>query len=269
MTTSPDERARTAQAVRDFLALHQVGVLSTISRSVEGFPFGSVTPYDVDAEGRPVIFISRIAEHFRNLTHDSRASFVVIDGDACGDPQAFGRATLVGRFLELCAEDVAHYDSRYNQRFPHASSRALAHDFRYFRLEPERIRWIAGFGKICWIEPGQYRVRSHDPVSYCGASILAGLNAHYSSGLYQLAGNPAGAEQPAMVRAAAVSSAGLTLAITELEGTSRTAAPRGTQRRITFPFAQNSQSQESAWDASMDLLQRAARGDRPECHPEL
>ena len=55
------------------------GVLSTISVDVEGYPFGSVTPYCMDRMSRPIIYISPIAQHTKNIVADSRVSLTVIE----------------------------------------------------------------------------------------------------------------------------------------------------------------------------------------------
>lgn len=58
---------------RELLLKEYRGVLSTHSKSMPGFPFGSVVPYCLDAEGNPLILISRIAQHTHNLLKDPSA----------------------------------------------------------------------------------------------------------------------------------------------------------------------------------------------------
>ena len=78
-----------AKIVKDFVAYNNVGVLSTHSRSLPGYPFGSVVPYDVTASGDIVIFISRISEHYRNLVTDEKASLLIADSQGT-DARRFG-----------------------------------------------------------------------------------------------------------------------------------------------------------------------------------
>jgi len=59
---------------RRFTRAQHSGVLSTLSRRVEGFPFGSVAPFILDHAGRPVILISTLAEHTKNIDTDPRAT---------------------------------------------------------------------------------------------------------------------------------------------------------------------------------------------------
>lgn len=56
-----------AKNARELLLKEYRGVLSTHSKSMPGFPFGSVVPYCLDEQGRPLILISRIAQHTHNL----------------------------------------------------------------------------------------------------------------------------------------------------------------------------------------------------------
>ena len=62
---------------RELLLKEYRGVLSTHSKAMPGFPFGSVVPYCLDAEGRPLILISRIAQHTHNLGQDAKCSLDV------------------------------------------------------------------------------------------------------------------------------------------------------------------------------------------------
>ena len=63
-----------AERARTLMYLGRTGSLSTLSRKQPGFPFGSVMPYGLDGEGRPVFLISTMAMHTQNLQADARAS---------------------------------------------------------------------------------------------------------------------------------------------------------------------------------------------------
>ena len=62
---------------RIHLRAHYHGVLSTRSRAMEGWPFGSVVPYALDAQAWPILCASRLAEHTKNFAADSRVSLLV------------------------------------------------------------------------------------------------------------------------------------------------------------------------------------------------
>lgn len=75
-----------AEGARTLMYLSGVGSLSTQSRKQPGFPFGSVMPYGLDDHGRPIFLISSMAMHTQNLQTDPRASLLVTQEDAGGDP---------------------------------------------------------------------------------------------------------------------------------------------------------------------------------------
>ncbi|HBM10724.1 MAG TPA: heme iron utilization protein, partial [Pseudomonas sp.] len=66
-----------AKHARQLLLKEYRGVLSTHSKAMPGFPFGSAVPYCLNEEGWPLILISRIAQHTKNLQADPRCSLLV------------------------------------------------------------------------------------------------------------------------------------------------------------------------------------------------
>lgn len=131
-----------------YAASHQ-GILSTLSAEIAGYPFGSVVSFALDRIGLPIVLISTIAEHTRNLKADARCSLIVTEpGD---DSQALGRLTLVGDAEPVrdAPDDIA---ARYYARFPQAADYHRTHDFAFWRLRPRRLRYIGGFGRIHWLE---------------------------------------------------------------------------------------------------------------------
>lgn len=137
---------------RELLLKEYRGVLSTHSKSMPGFPFGSVVPYCLDAEGHPLILISRIAQHTHNLQKDAKCSLLVGEREA-EDVQAVGRLTVMAQARKL--EDKAAIEAaaaRYYRYFPEAGNYHKAHDFDFWVLEPVRHRYIGGFGAIHWLD---------------------------------------------------------------------------------------------------------------------
>ena len=144
-----DKAIRPARAL---LLKEYRGVLSTHSRSMPGYPFGSVVPYCLDAQGQPLILISRIAQHTHNLQQDSKCSLLVGERDA-EDVQAVGRLTVMAQARKLLDEgDVEAAAERYYRYFPEAADYHRAHDFDFWVLQPVRHRYIGGFGAIHWLD---------------------------------------------------------------------------------------------------------------------
>jgi len=137
---------------RRFVRGQHNGVLSTLSTRLEGYPFGSVTPYICDHRGRPVILISTLAEHTRNIDVDPRVSLIAQPFSE--DMQETARVTVIGLASRLDGkEDLG---PRYLRHFPKAEAFFAMHDFHFYRIDPVRIRYIGGFGKIHWLEPQAY-----------------------------------------------------------------------------------------------------------------
>src|SRR6201982_1521384 len=96
-----------AERARTLVYLGRIGSLSTLSRKQPGFPYGSVMPYGLDGDGRPVFLISTMAMHTQNLQADPRASLLVAQPDVGEDPLAAPRVTLIGNVLPVPEPEVA------------------------------------------------------------------------------------------------------------------------------------------------------------------
>ena len=140
-----------AARARALLRRVDAGVLSTQSLALPGYPFGSLAPFALTHEGRPLIYVSRIAEHTRNLAADPHACLTVIEA-SMGNRQALGRTSLLGEAHEVPAAEREAAAARYFAFFPDQRQYEQFHDFSFWRIEPTRVRWIGGFGEIHWIE---------------------------------------------------------------------------------------------------------------------
>lgn len=163
---------------RRFTRGQQSGVLSTLSKRLDGYPFGSVSPFILDHSGRPVILISEIAEHTRNIDADPRVSIIVQPYSA--DMQVTGRVTVIGRAERL--EEKDSLGPRYLRYFPQAAGYFAMHDFHFYRIEPVKIRWIGGFGRIFWVEPAAW-LTAPGSLPEAEAGILAHMNQDHADTL--------------------------------------------------------------------------------------
>ncbi|GAB7541721.1 HugZ family pyridoxamine 5'-phosphate oxidase [Cupriavidus sp. 8B] len=129
--------------------LHEAayGTLATHACALPGYPYATVVPFVTDPASAPVICVSALAEHTRNLLADARVSLSVLQPGAA-DVQNARRLTLVGdaaRF-EPNADELARY-----LRYEPAAEPLLALDFQFFRIRPTAIRFIGGVGRMGWI----------------------------------------------------------------------------------------------------------------------
>lgn len=143
-------RTELALAARNLLQRERQGILSTHSVKVPGYPFGSLMPYALDEEFRPLFLISSMAVHTKNLVADPRASLAMVE-PASGDPAvAPGRLTLVGDVVQLA--DGASAALAYLERHPEARQWIGFGDFAFWRLETKSIYFVAGFGAMGWLD---------------------------------------------------------------------------------------------------------------------
>jgi len=164
---------------RLMLRAHRYGVLSTLSKKFDGYPFGSITPYLVDHDGSLLILISSIAEHTKNILNDPRVSLITHNQ---GDPQiqTQGRVTVVGD-AEL-EEDRKKSGERYLRYFPEARVYFEMHDFSFYRIHPKAIRYIGGFGKINWLNMENYAVKPYTLIEH-ESGVIDHMNADHQEAL--------------------------------------------------------------------------------------
>lgn len=137
--------------------LHQAatGTLATHAREPQGFPYPTLLPFAPDARHRPVILVSRLAEHTRNLQDDPRAGFLVAhapDGNVLEGP----RETLLGRFEPVGADEAPDVARRYLRYQPDAQRYLALGDFAFWAMRVERLRYIGGFGAMGWLDGTEF-----------------------------------------------------------------------------------------------------------------
>ncbi|MDB5802092.1 MAG: pyridoxamine 5-phosphate oxidase family protein [Rhodocyclales bacterium] len=121
--------------------------LATQSLQLRGYPYATVVPCVVDEMHRPIFLVSQLAEHTKNLLADARTSLSVMRAE--GNAQTTARLTLLGdtERLEPSPEMIARY-----LRYHPDAEQYLALDFTFFRMQPQRVRFIGGIGRMGWLE---------------------------------------------------------------------------------------------------------------------
>ncbi len=138
-----DQQARQA---RQLLAGAFHGVLSTHSLETTGYPFGSVVPYALDADGFPLLLLSHLSQHTRNLDADGRCGLTLIEPGS-GDVQTRSRLSALGDVLPYAGPDGME---RYFAYFPHARTYYEQLGFRFYVFRPARFHWNGGFATARW-----------------------------------------------------------------------------------------------------------------------
>ena len=179
---------------RTLLHVGRIGALSTVSRKQPGFPFGSVMPYGLDAHGQPTFLISTMAMHTQNLQADPRASLLVTQPDATGDPLGSARVTLVGNVLPVPEEEVAGIRQHYLDRYPNSKNWVDYEDFSFYRMNVIDVYYVGGFGVMGWVSASDYREGHPDPLADVASDIIKHMNADHADSLKLLAARFAGME---------------------------------------------------------------------------
>lgn len=134
--------------VLNLLHSAQAATLATQSLQIPGYPYATVVPNVLDEQHRPILLISALAEHTKNLLADPKVSISVTES-GIANVQDGQRLSLVGdaeRF-KPSQELIARY-----LRYVPAAEQYLQLDFMFFRILPKRLRYIGGVGKMGWVE---------------------------------------------------------------------------------------------------------------------
>lgn len=171
-----------AEDVRALTRRASTGALATTDQAT-GHPYASLVTTATAADGTPLMLLSGLARHTRNLLADPRASLLVDGTAGSADPLAGGRATVIGRIARLTeAGAVSAARARFLARHPEAEGYADFADFGFFALVPERAHYIGGFGRIVDVTAGEILIdtRGAEALMEAEASILAHMNADHA-----------------------------------------------------------------------------------------
>jgi heme iron utilization protein len=144
-----------ARLARSLLRRSRQGALATLmTRS--GDPYCSLVNVASHPDGSPILLISRLALHTRNILADPRVS-LMLDERAEGDPLEGSRIMLAGRAEEAGGgDDAAILRRRYLNAHSSAEVFVNFKDFSFFRIRPSGAHLVAGFGRIVDLTPEQF-----------------------------------------------------------------------------------------------------------------
>src|SRR5487761_936005 len=142
-----EDPARTARRVM------RAGGRATLATSLAGdgadWPYASLVLVALDTDLSPLLLISELAEHTKNLRRTPRASLLFDATAGLANPLTGARVTVLGEAAPLAD---ARLRERFVRRHPEAAAYNDFHDFKLWRLVPQRAHLVAGFGRIHWIE---------------------------------------------------------------------------------------------------------------------
>jgi putative heme iron utilization protein len=151
-------------------------------------------PYGLDEHGRPVFLISTMAMHTQNLRADSRASLLVTQPDASGDPLGASRVTLIGNVLTIPEPEVAEARKLYLARYANSQYWVDFEDFSFYRMVVVEVYYVGGFGVMGWVSDSDYEHARPDPLADAAGEIIQHMNADHKDALILVARVFAGIE---------------------------------------------------------------------------
>ena len=143
-----------------------------------GDPYCSLVNVATAVDGAPLLLISRLAVHTKNVQADPRVS-LMIDERKAGDPLQGARVMLMGT---AAATDDGDVRRRYLERQPEAEMFAGFADFAFYRLSLSGAHLVAGFGRIVDLKPADILTPVDDAAELTAAEadILAHMNTDHA-----------------------------------------------------------------------------------------
>src|ERR1700733_13231780 len=137
---------------KTLLRTTRAGTLATIDRNT-GHPFASLVNVATDADGSPLILVSRLSTHTANLERDGRA-LLLLATNGRGDPLAHARLTVGGSFAPIARSAAAEppIRRRFLARHPRSELYASFADFSFWRMSPVSAHLNAGFARAVDLE---------------------------------------------------------------------------------------------------------------------
>src|SRR5438105_4412392 len=154
---------------------------AALGTSLAGQPYVSLVATACDMDASPILLLSDLAQHTKNLAAGPFVSLLFEDVAGHPDPLAGPRLTLLGRAER---RDDPRALARFTARHPSAASYAGFADFHLYRVEIERGHLVAGFGRINWIEHDQLRFAAKaSALAAAEPEIVAHMNADHAEAI--------------------------------------------------------------------------------------
>ena len=143
-----------SRLARSLLRRSRQGALATLMAG-SGDPYCSLVNIASHYDASPILLISRLALHTKNILADVRVS-LMFDERVAGDPLEGARIMLAGRAEEAAGETAEILRRRYLNAHPSAQVFVEFKDFSFFRIVPSGAHLVAGFGRIIDLKPAQF-----------------------------------------------------------------------------------------------------------------
>ena len=176
-------RPSAAEEARTIAAATNAGTLASLTKT--GDPWASFVTYGL-LNGAPVLCVSHLAEHGRNLAHDPRASLSVVAPGADSDPLASPRITLAGIVERPVGDELEAARDAHVAAVAAAKYYIDYSDFAIWVLRVHRVRWVGGYGRMDSASAADYAAAEPDPLRGVAAGAIEHLNADHADALAEM-----------------------------------------------------------------------------------
>jgi putative heme iron utilization protein len=240
-------RPSAAEEARTIAASTNTGTLATLTTT--GDPWASFVTYGL-LGGAPVLCVSNLAEHGRNLAGDPRASIAIVAAATDSDPLANSRITLAGVAEKPTGDDLAAARQAHLDAVPAAKYYVDYSDFTLWVLRIDRVRWVGGYGRMDSAAGPDYAAAEPDPVQAGAAGAIEHLNADHAEALAAMARTLGGYPDTTAATCTGADRYGLDLKVTTERGVAYT----------RVGYAQRIDSYDQLRSATVELTRRARQG---------
>ena len=152
------ESVEAASKCREIATRARSATLATLARDPAGYPYASLVAVAWDADARPLLCISALAEHTKNLAAHKEASLLIVEQAPAGaDPLSLGRVTMIGPCEPVAEGERAEARATFLRAVPSSATYVDLRDFAWYRLDPVSLRYVGGFGRMTWLDGAAYR----------------------------------------------------------------------------------------------------------------
>lgn len=169
-----------AHTARALVRMGATASLATVGAEAEAWPYVSLVTAACDHDAAPILFLSDLAVHSKNIADDDRVSLLFAEGGE-GDVLARGRVTVLGRAEKT--EEHRHR-ARFLAKHPEAKDYAGFKDFHFYKVAVAKAHLVAGFGRIHWIDGEAFAYRGDwAALAEAEPEIVAHMNADHADAL--------------------------------------------------------------------------------------
>ena len=147
-----EERHELARRIRCLMRGTRSAALSTALTTADSWPYGSLVTVAIDQDTAPLLLMSTLSDHTRNLCVDNRGALLFLAPSRYRNPQRNVRVTVMGQIRKT--NKVKHAD-RFLAMHPEAAMYSGFGDFDFYRMNIEKVHWIGGFAEARWF-PGKF-----------------------------------------------------------------------------------------------------------------